>query len=578
VPMPDDIPDDAPDEAPDDVSDDSLGDVPDDAPDDTPGEAPDDAPEEAAVPPAPPKRRHRVRNSILAVVGVVTVVAVGLAVAAAYDVHTLTRNLKHTTLLPPGVTQPAEAVDAYGDSALNILLIGSDTRDTSQDADLGGDGGSGANADSEMIVHLSADRSNATILSIPRDTVTQLPQCAGGGEGMINSALQYGAACQVEAAHELTGLTIDHYVMFDFSGVVSISKDVGGIPVCVSANIQDPNSSLRLYKGTTKVEGIQALEFLRTRDAFYDGSDIGRERATHYFFTQLIQQMKASASFTNLGQLQSLAEDVTKSTTVDNGLDSVTALIDLGEDLNKVPSDRITFLIMPWGQDPDNVNRVVPQQPAAQDLFADIAADKSFTADSSGTGTGGSSPSPSASPAPAAIPSAAAAATSPTGAPSGSASGSESGSPSASDSSAALKASESAAARAHPMQVAVVNSSGTTGRSDTIVQELFADGFVYVSGSDATTTVTATTLVYEPSEAAAAQELATDLGLPSSALTPTGTTGKMILTIGTDWSSGATYPAATASAGPSISVPNDSYEQNAGATGGCITANPADEF
>ena len=84
---------------------------------------------------------------------------------------------------------------------------------------------------------------------------------------MVNSALQYGAACQVEAVHELTGLTIDHYVMFDFSGVVSISQDLGGIPVCVSANVYDPYSHLKLSKGSHTLTGDAALEFLkRTRN------------------------------------------------------------------------------------------------------------------------------------------------------------------------------------------------------------------------------------------------------------------------------------------------------------------------
>jgi len=518
--------------------------------------------------PAPPKRRHRVRNTILAVVSVITVVAVGLAVAAAYDVHTLTRNLKHTVLLPPGFSQPPEPVDAYGDSAMNILLIGSDTRDTSTDASLGGDAGPGANADSEMIVHLSADRTNATILSIPRDTVTQLPECAGGGEGMINSALQYGPACQVAAAHLLTGLTIDHYIMFDFSGVVALSQDVGGVPVCVTANIKDPNSGLVLYQGTTNVEGVQALQFLRTRDAFYDGSDIGRERATHYFFTQLIQKMKAAATFTNLGAVQQIAEDLTKSTTVDNGLDSITALISLAQDLNKVPTNRITFLIMPWGQDPADADRVVPSYPDADNVFAAIQADQPFT-------TAAGAPAPISS-------------GSPTASSGGSGASPSASAPSASSTpsdSAAVQATESAEALEHPMHVSVVNASGTTGRADTIAQQVFADGFVYVSAADATAGAAQTTLVYEPSEAKDAQQLATALGLPDSALVDSGTTSTMTLTIGSDWSAGTTYPAPTPTAttsgtptAPATTLPSDSYVQNAATTGGCITANPDDEF
>lgn len=532
---------------------------------------------------APPRRRHRVRNSIIVGLSLVVIAGGSVFAYAAYDVHTLTRNLKHTVLLPPGFTQPPEPVDAFGASPLNILLIGSDTRGTSEDAQLGGDNGPGANADSEMVIHLSADRSNATILSIPRDTITQLPDCAGGGDGMINSALQAGPQCQVAAVHLLTGLTIDHYVMFDFGGVVSISQDIGGIPVCVTNNVKDPNSGLKLTKGLTNVEGVQALQFLRTRDAFYDGSDIGRERATHYFFSQLIQQMKATASFTNLGELQALAQDVTNSTTVDNGLDSITALISLGQDMNKVPTNRITFLIMPWGADPDDSNRVVPTQPAADHVFAAMVADQSFTTDTGAaaapTGTAtpkGSHAKATGTPPATASPDAGTPTPTPTGTPTDPAS---------------VAASESAAARAHPMHVAVINASGTTGRAVTITKQVFDDGFVYVNGTDATWTSPSTTLQYEPSEAAAAQELAADLGLPATALQPTGATSQMTLTIGADWQIGTAYPVlqAVPTTGPSGTgspsstpsagaLPNDSFVQNAATTGGCITTNPDDSF
>ena len=160
-----------------------------------------------------------------------------------------------------------EKADPFGRRAVNILLIGSDSRSDRADCKIGGDCGTGANADVEMVVHLSADRSNATVMSIPRDTIVNVPQCTGPSHHVypalqgvqITSSLQDGGpGCTVATVHALTGITIDHFVMIDFSGVVNMSDDVGGVPVCVSANVSDPYSHLRLT--STHVIGLQALE------------------------------------------------------------------------------------------------------------------------------------------------------------------------------------------------------------------------------------------------------------------------------------------------------------------------------
>jgi LCP family protein required for cell wall assembly len=523
------------------------------------------------------RRRRRFKIALL-VVSATTSLGVATAFGlAAWDIQHLTHNLKHTALLPSGFTAPPEPVDAYGRSPLNLLLIGSDTRDTSADCSLGGAcqpgaQNAGANGDSEMLVHLSADRSNITVMSIPRDTETQLPQCAGGGRGMINSALAHGPACQVAAVIQLTNIPVDHYIDFDFSGVIDLSDEIGGVPVCVSAAVHDPYSGLRIGGGDSTVEGKQALQFLRTREAFYDGSDLGREQATHMFLSSLLRKVKANATLTNIGEMQSIAETVTRYTTVDNGLDSVLSLLSLAQVFGEVDADRVTFLTMPWQEDTDTSDasyhaRVEVSSEAAA-VFADIKNDQSFTTTTSDNG----SATPSGATASGATPSA-----------SGDVSSSPSLSPSpsldaaaASAASASARASQEQAALKHPMHVDVINASGATQRYETVVPQVFRDGFVYSAGSDAAATQPTTTLVYAAKESAAAQELAGDLGLPASALQETGTGTTLTLTIGTDWTSGATYSAADSSfsASAAISVPTDSYEENGGDTSACVTANP----
>jgi LCP family protein required for cell wall assembly len=344
-------------------------------------------------------------------IGISTTLVLILA-AGAYVILHLTGNIKHTALLENGVTQSPEATDKYGRSPLNVLVIGSDTRDTAADCHIGGDcanGGAGANADVEMVVHLAADRSNATVMSIPRDTVVPLPHCTdpttkvsgGGFSATINTSLQWGPACTVTAVHNLTGLTIDHFVMVDFSGVESLSNALGGVQVCVSAKMYDPYSKLRLNKGENMVEGASALAFVRSRHGFYDGSDLGREKAQHYFLSAMIREVRSNMNLSDLGTLYKVANAATRALTVDDGLSGITGLEGLATTMNRVPTDRISFVTMPWTIDPGNSAHVIASQPSAGQMFQNIQSDVSYSTAAKGAASSSASPSVAKSSAPA---------------------------------------------------------------------------------------------------------------------------------------------------------------------------------
>lgn len=398
-----------------------------------------------------------------------------------------------------------EKADAFGRTPINILVIGSDGRNNKADCKLGGGCGSasstvGHNADVEMVVHVSADRSNATVMSIPRDTMTNVPACkdpdssqsTAGYYGQINSALQYGPACQVKTIHQLTGIAIDHFVMLDFSGVVKMSDAVGGVSVCVSDNVYDTYSHLKLSKGTHTLKGEAALEFVRSRHGFGDGSDLGRTVSQHLFLSAMIRKFKSAGTLANPAKVYSLADAATKALTVDTGLGTVRKLVDLATDLNKVPSKRMTFTTMQTGADPTNANRVVPAA-AAKALFAAIANDQSLS--------GGSKKKASASP----------------------------------------SASGAATVPASEVTVQVENGTTISGRASVIANALMAKGF----GSGTTTgnapeQSSKTTITYGPGQKAQAQTLANALGLPTSHLTQ-GAADGVVLVIGGDWTSGTTY-------------------------------------
>ncbi|MEV5885698.1 LCP family protein [Streptomyces sp. NPDC052020] len=256
--------------------------------------------------------------------------------------------------------------NAAGQVPLNILVIGSDARDTKENQELGGAretfGGTPL-ADVQMLVHLSADRSNMSVVSMPRDTLVRIPKCtdpddgkvypASDGRVMTNQSLGHGGpGCTVATWQELTGIHIDHFVMVDFAGVVSMADAVGGVPVCVDANIHSRDgkghgSGLKLAKGTHPVKGEQALQWLRTRYGFEDGSDLARAKAQHMYMSSMVRQLRENATLSNPNKLRRLAEEATEALTVDPGLDTVKKLYDLSTELRKVKPERITMTTMP---------------------------------------------------------------------------------------------------------------------------------------------------------------------------------------------------------------------------------------
>jgi LCP family protein required for cell wall assembly len=432
-----------------------------------------------------------------------------LAAGAFFYIYNELNGNIHTDALSSKSTG-VEKTDAFGRSPINILVIGSDARSNKADCKLGGDcvSGGGSRADVEMVVHLSADRTNATIMSIPRDLVTDLPACsdpktgrsAGERTDMINSALDYGPDCQVASVHHLTGIPIDHFVEVDFAGVVSMSDAVGGVGICVDNNVYDPLSHLKLSKGSHTLKGVSALEFLRTRHGFGDGSDnVGRTGGQHAFLGAVMDQLKSAGTLTDPAKLLSLATAGTKALTVDTGLGSISKLIGLAQDFSKVPGDRTTFTTMQNGPDPQNSARVV-EGPGAATLFRTIADDQSLTT------AGG-------------------------------------------------KKSQASSATAAPVDLSAVtvdvqNGTGTPGRAGLVLQKLTDAGVG--SGStagNASAPTATTTLTYPPTEAAQAKAVAAVLGLPKSHVKQ-GTDSRIVLMVGSDWPTGTVYPGGHASAAP----------------------------
>ncbi|MFF1397168.1 LCP family protein [Streptomyces sp. NPDC058287] len=408
------------------------------------------------------------------------------------------------------------------DEAFNILLIGTDKRTGKGNAGYG-DKNSVGHADTNILLHVAKDRSNATALSIPRDLITDIPDCKVREDGVektipgtpdirFNTSLgQSGrdAGCTMATVKEITGVQPDHFMMADFNAVKTLTTAVGGVDVCLAKDVDDPDSHLKLSKGKHTVKGEQALAFVRTRHSFGNQGDLDRIQQQQQFLGSLMRKMSSSDTLTSPSKLSNLAEAATKALTVDTGIGSLSELKDVALELKKVPPKNITFTTLPVIDNPaEKVHATVVVNPAKADpLFAMIRDDVSLTEVAKDKKAAKSKQD------------------------------------------ALLKGSR---ADASEVRVDIYNGSETVGAAQTTLTWLQNTEGVLKSSQlgNAPKKLSKTTLEYAPDQADQARRLADIMGLPASAMKP-GKSEKndqglpaMILTLGADFKGAGTPIAA----------------------------------
>ncbi|MFI2211714.1 LCP family protein [Streptomyces sp. NPDC020141] len=290
-----------------------------------------------------------------------------------------------------------DAVSGRGlkDGPLNILVIGTDKR-TGEGNEGYGDKGSEGHADTTFLFHVSADRTNTTALSIPRDLVIDIPECPTGqpdGSTLIVPA-QPGArfnesfgqrgrdpGCTMRTVKAITGLPMDHFMMVDFNAVKTLTTAIGGVDICLDKPMKDKDSLLDLPVGPSTVQGEQALAFVRNRHGLRNDSDLDRIAVQQQFVASMIRKLKNEV----LGDPKAmfdLADSMTKALTVDTGIGDVPRLTALAGELGKIDVKNITLMTVPVIDNPAEgpVKATVVLNPVeAPQVFAMLANDVSFT-------------------------------------------------------------------------------------------------------------------------------------------------------------------------------------------------------
>ncbi|HEX5569704.1 MAG TPA: LCP family protein [Streptomyces sp.] len=402
------------------------------------------------------------------------------------------------------------------DGPVNILLLGTDKRTGAGNQGYG-DSESPGHADTTFLFHVSEDRSNATVLSIPRDLITDIPDCPtkqedgstqvipGTANTRFNNSLgQEGRdpGCTMRTVKELTGLQVHHFMMADFNAVKTLTTAVGGVEVCLDKPINDDKSHLNLPAGEHTIEGEDALAFVRTRSSFGNKSDLDRIKMQQQFLSSMIRKFKSNDTLADPGKLWDLAEAATKALTVDTGIGSIKKLSDLGRDISKVDIKNISFVTIPVVDNPAERTKatVVLDPVKAPQLFAMLQNDVSLTEVEKKE---------------------------------------KAADKKAREKQEALLKGERAAAA--DVRVEVLNGGKVAGAAQTTLSWLQnAQGVLKSSnGGNAPEKIEKTTLEYAPNQADQARKLADIMGLPASALKP-GTEDAeglqpMVLTLGADF-------------------------------------------
>ncbi|MBA2640570.1 MAG: LCP family protein, partial [Nocardioidaceae bacterium] len=237
--------------------------------------------------------------------------------------------------------------------SMNILLAGVDKGDGRSVAELVETGWEPGvfRSDTIMILHVTADRDDAYLVSIPRDSYVALYDESGNFEykDKVNAALSvFGPSAYVSTIEHLTGLRMDHLAAVDWEGFKDISTALGGVEVYIPETFYDTSQRRWWYEGTKILEGDDALSYVRTRYNLPDDSgDFGRIARQQNFMRAMVGKMLSQGTLANPLKLTNTVEAVVKNLTVDEEFESG-EIRDLALSLRGLRTEDLTFLTAPW--------------------------------------------------------------------------------------------------------------------------------------------------------------------------------------------------------------------------------------
>lgn len=343
---------------------------------------------EESYAPYPADERGKPRISVWQVLGSsLLVLALIVGLFTVYTYRHLKSNINTVSL-------GEAAADVGPKEPINILVMGSDSRDCDG---CGVDGESGGGSDTNILLHLSANRKFAYGVSIPRDTMVDRPSCkTEDGKTAPAEYVRWNAAyatagptctiTQLESvASELCGekcdITVNHLVVVDFASFKGMVDAIDGVDVCISEEVDDKYTGAHFDAGEQTLTGKQALNYVRLRHGLGDGGDLDRSKRQQAFIGSMAAKLLSGDTLSSPTKVLSFLNAATKGLTMDEGLkDNLDTMAKIGSGFQSIGMENIKFLTIPTIADPQNPEAtVVLDEEKAKNVFKAIANDKPLT-------------------------------------------------------------------------------------------------------------------------------------------------------------------------------------------------------
>jgi LCP family protein required for cell wall assembly len=320
----------------------------------------------------------------------VAAVAVVLGTGVAWSkIHSFEDGIYH--IFAPSLGQGGD------DGAIDILLVGLDSRTDAHGnplsaqelATLRAGDDIATNTDTIILVRIPNNGKSATAISIPRDSYVSAP---GLGKTKINGVYgqvkeekrvslvqsgvpgveaeargaEAGREALIKTVADLTGVTVDHYAEIGLLGFALITDALGGVDVCLKDPVYEPLSGADFPAGRQKLNGPQALSFVRQRHDLPRG-DLDRVVRQQAVMAALAHQVISGKTLSHPATLERLERAIQRSVVISSGWD----IIDFVKQLQKLAAGKVAFATIPvldesgWSDDGmQSVVRVDPHQVA----------------------------------------------------------------------------------------------------------------------------------------------------------------------------------------------------------------------
>ena len=307
---------------------------------------------ESGKPPRKKKRARLTRKQKWMVAGGV-VLALVLLVTVAYSALFVRPDLKNK-----GEADEREEEMDYGDGVRPV----SDGERKSEDfytvLILGRDTGGGGNTDTMLLASYDVTNQQATVMSIPRDTMVNVSWDVKKINSVYNSCGRGDKGIQglYQEISQLVGFEPDYQVVVEWEAVGKIVDAIGGVyfDVPYTMDYHDPlqNLVIEQEKGYRLLSGEDAMEVIRWRKNDHDSpygyhngiGDSGRMEVQQSFLKAVIQQMMQPANVLNIGKIAKVfQENVSTDLSFQNILWFGKQAFSGGLSI-----DDVTFLTMPW--------------------------------------------------------------------------------------------------------------------------------------------------------------------------------------------------------------------------------------